>query len=1321
MAVPQKKPDSLSSLRRKLEQVMISDAPKLFRSWQDLSCKKKAGLPETSGHFIRLQKQIENSLNRVRKRADTVPPLSFPDELPICAHKEAIMETIRGHSVVVISGETGSGKTTQIPKLCLAAGRGRRGAVALTQPRRIAAVSIAERIAEEIGESCGNRIAYKIRFEEKRSPDSLIQVMTDGILLTEISRDPHLLDYDTIILDEAHERSLNIDFLLGYLHSLLQRRKDLKVVITSATIDTAKFSQAFNSAPVIEVSGRMYPVEVRYHPVINASDKEGDEPSFVDCAVACVRQLQQERRFEDILIFLPTESDIREACALLEKSCSGVVLPLYARLSNTGQHKVFSRYDRQKIVVATNIAETSLTIPGIRYVIDSGLARILEYNSRTQTTSLPVKPISQSSADQRKGRCGRVRDGICIRLYSEEDYNARPRFTQPEILRSNLAGVILRMLSLRLGPISAFPFVDRPNPRSLSDALDTLKELGALTRSEQAESSDSFSLTPLGRDMSRLPVDPRISCMLLAARREQCVAAVAVIAAFLSIADPRERPFDSLDLAAAAHAAFEHPESDFLGMINLWNRFQECLEKHPSRNQIRIFCRKHYLSYRRMLEWNDIYSQLIRILKQDGSVAFSAREEKRMALDQNLADRIHRSVLCGYLSNIAVKKEKNIYSAAKSREVMLHPGSSLFNRSPSWIVAADISRTSRLFARHNSAISSVWLEEIGKDQCRRTYSSPHWEKNRGQVVAFEKVTLFGLTLVEARPAAYDKIAPEQSREIFIREALIPGEVAFRPPFLEHNLRLWNEAKAMEDKLRTRGIAADEEAVFRLYDQKLPAFADMRSVLKSIKDRGGDSFLRFQPDDLLVNPPDEKTLSRYPQRISIAGAVLPCRYRFSPGHDDDGITVKIPIGLLSEVNALTVEHSFSSLMEEKITLLIKLLPKSIRLKLPPGKAIAQAFLNKAPTPTNSLARALSLYILEVFDISVPPELWKTEALPAHLQILFQAVDEKGTPINESRNIEYLERASIGKAESSSLETLKTQWERTGLTRWDFDILPEKIPVSGISGLFGHAYPALSDENDTVSVRLFSDAGEAALRHRAGVSRLYTLQFRDQLRQLRKNLNLVGWQKTAAARLGIPKQLEEAMIQRVVSDLFECSWRNREAFEDHARRIGSSILPAGQKVLEAVDPVLRQLLNTCQTIDRLLAANRSIRMAVVFLENTLAEVRKLLPPDFPMHYPMARLKEIPRYLKALSLRAERSSHNIPSAINKLEDINTYNRSYHVLLESLSPAASDEKKLKIDELFWMIQEYKVSVFAQELKTSRKVSSKILQQMIDEISKMI
>ncbi|MDD5343478.1 MAG: ATP-dependent RNA helicase HrpA, partial [Smithella sp.] len=1161
----------IRQIKQSLDRVMIADYYNIIRELKHIEQNKFKDETAFFKKINRLKRIVFLSNKRYLARAQNIPPLQYPPQLPISSKRREIIDSIKKNQVTIITGETGSGKTTQIPKMCLAAGQGLRGIIGLTQPRRIAATSIAQRIAAECGEECGKSIAYKIRFEEKTSAEPLIKVMTDGTLLAETVKDRDLLAYDTIIVDEAHERSLNIDFILGYLRTLLTKRKDLKVIITSATIDTAKFSEAFDNAPVIKVSGRMYPVEVRYRPVDPVREEKG-ETTYIDEAVACVESLQRERRYEDILIFMPTEQDIRETCGLLDKKCTGLVLPLYARLSGSQQRLIFNAAAEQKIIVATNIAETSLTIPGIKYVIDAGLARILEYNPRSQTTGLPIKPISLSSAEQRKGRCGRVQNGICMRLYSQEEFSQKPLYTPPEIMRSNLAGVILRMLSLNLGSVNSFPFVDRPQPKSIRDGIDILDDLGALTRDDSSEETNLYKLTEVGRTMAEFPLDPRVSRMLIEAQKEKCVNEIAVIAAALSIQDPRERPYDQADQASKAHALFAHPESDFLTYLNIWNRYHGSLESLPSQSKLRKFCRDHFLSYKRMIEWRDIYHQILDIIEGTNKTAKSKKHVK-IEINQEISDKIHRCILSGYLSNIAQKKEKNFYNAAKSRAVMIFPGSGLFNRAGSWIVAAEISMTSRVFARNVANIKSEWLEELGGDNCRRTYAAAHWEKSRGQVVALEKVTLFGLTIVESRPVAYERINPEKARSIFIREALVTGEVPRRIPFLEHNLSLFDHVKTMEEKLRKRGLVADEETIANLYEQRLPVISDIRSLLTLIREKGSDEFLRFREEDLIAHEPDPEEISQYPDQIKIGDAALACRYNFEPGKSDDGVTVNVPLGLVSRTAEENIDRYLPSLLQEKAVHLLKSLPKSLRLKLPPPVQIAQTLLEDKSNLNKSLPQALSQLLQDQYKVTVPRDAWALDKLPDHLNIRFSVIDEKGKEIKNSRDINLLQKELAETINTSALDKIRGDWEKEGITRWDFGELPEQIPLTGIQGLIGYAYPALQVIDGSINLRLYSDRKESAASHIRGVAALYEIHFADKLKQLKKNVALSAGMKTIAANIGNPKQLEQSVINRVKKDLFFKPWRKPEEFMQYAGSVSAEILLYGQRVLVSIEPVLK----------------------------------------------------------------------------------------------------------------------------------------------------
>ncbi len=842
-------------------------------------------------------------------RAAARPKLAYPGELPITARKDEIVQAIRRYPVVIISGETGCGKSTQIPKMCIEAGRGLRGKIACTQPRRIAAVTIAHRIAEELGEPVGRSVGYKIRFDDKTPRDAWIKVLTDGMLLAETQGDPRLFEYDTLIIDEAHERSLNIDFLLGIVRTLLAVRRDLKLIVTSATLDIEKFRAAFPGALVIEVGGRMYPVDVEYRPSEGDSDEDAD---YIDAAVEAVDYLKREKRPGDILIFMPTEQDILETCERLSgRKYAGVtILPLYARLPGQSQGRVYS-VQGPKIVVATNVAETSLTIPGIRYVVDTGLARISQYLPGARINSLPIRPISRSSADQRKGRCGRVAEGVCIRLYTEDDYLERVPFTPPEILRSNLAEVILRMISLNLGHPAKFPFVDRPPAAAVKDGFDTLVELDAI-RGEGGE----YALTEKGRRMARMPLDPRISRLLIEAVKENALREVAVIAAALSIRDPRERPLEKTAQADAMHAPFKDERSDFLTLLNIWERYHGAYEGLKSQNKQRTFCHEHFLSYPRMREWVYIHAQILDILKDmkvplgrthggrgpglGPGVKFRSTRPwiqatgewraKGSSLDaaeisKSLYASIHKSIAVGYLSNIAVFKEKNMYTAAKGREAMIFPGSALFNKGPHWIVAVEMVRTSRLFARMAAKIDPEWLEELGGDLCKVSHSDPRWDRTRGQVVCTERVTLFGLEIVSDRAVAFGPIDPEEAHRVFVRQALVEGNVKEPFDFLRKNLELVRRMETVEEKLRRRDILIDEENLAEFYERRLNGVFDIRGLRDRIHRRGGEDFLVMCETDLLQEFPDEKELAQFPDEVRLGGAAFSRGVQIRPGREE----------------------------------------------------------------------------------------------------------------------------------------------------------------------------------------------------------------------------------------------------------------------------------------------------------------------------------------------------------------------------------------------------------------------------------------------------
>ncbi len=1249
-----------------------------------------------------------------------IPGITYPAALPITARRADIVRAIRKHRVVVITGETGSGKTTQIPKMCLEAGRGLSGVIGCTQPRRVATVTVAHRIAEELGEEIGRSVGYQIRFEDRSGRNNYIKIMTDGILLNEAQNDPYLRRYDTIIVDEAHERSLNIDFVLGILMKLLRKRRDIKVIITSATIDTEKFSRAFH-APIIEVSGRMYPVEVRYQPLDHELEESG-EITYVDCAVTALEKIMKGSSEGDVLIFMPTEQDIRETCQLIEAKFDNrtTVLPLFARLPWREQRRIFQPASRRKIVVATNVAETSITIPGIRYVIDTGRARISQYNPRSRTTSLPVRAISRSSADQRKGRCGRVQNGICVRLFDQADYDGRPLFTEPEILRSNLAEVILRMLSLTLGDISTYPFIDPPHPKNIRDGIDILRELGAITMdTKHTEPGDGqhYSLTERGRMMARLPIDPRISRMIIEAEREGCVNEILIIASALSIQDPRERPIESEKEADKVHARFADHSSDFMTLLTIWNQYHGLMQTVRSKGRMKKFCREYYLSIRRMREWIDVYAQLKEILDEQG---WKIRQRGE-ADDKALYDGIHKSIVSGYLSNIAIRKEKNIYAAARGNDVMIFPGSGLFNKGGSWIVAAEMIETSRLFARIAASIKVEWLEELGGSLCRRTYSEPHWRRDRGEVIAYEQVSLFGLVIVTSRPVSYGPINPDEASEIFIRSALIEGDLRRPLPFLLHNLGVIERISNMEDKIRRRNLLAGEDELARFYQERLPGIYDARTLQKLIRDRGSDEFLRMKEENVLVRIPEEDELALYPDDVILDGHRFTCDYRYEPGHPEDGVTMKVPLHMISTVPAASADWIVPGLMRERITALLKGLPKEYRKKLQPLSQTCDIIMAEMNDDRYPMISALGKFIHQRFGVDIPASLWNADAIDDRLQLRLAVLDDRGQELTASRDITRLQKDIIAEAQSNAFEKARKFWEKKCVTTWDFGYLPDAIALESEGLLEGYAYPGLEAAHGCVNIRLYKNKHEAEVLHNKGVAALYNIYFKTEFKYLKKSISLSGDMKKWADSFGGARSVESAILEKLAHDLFSKNIRSRDAFNRHAEIIRSRILPHGQDIMNRCAPAIKSCYDTSTFLQNLRHANRSNKPALDYLAYLREEMNQLMPSDFLMHYDSERLIHIMRYLKAIGIRAERGMAHLDKALGRIREVNIFSDNLQYMINSSSAGASEEKLKLIEEYRWMIEEYKVSLFAQELKTVFPVSRKRLEKKRQEIERII
>jgi len=1292
--------------------------------------------------FIQLEKQIHASIKKKSWREKNPPALTYNPCLPITDKKDEIIDLISKNRVLIISGETGSGKTTQIPKFCIAAGRGIDGKIGCTQPRRIAATTVARRIAEELGEELGKSVGYKIRFKDKTGGDAFIKIMTDGILLAETRNDKYLNEYDTIIVDEAHERSLNIDFILGILKTLLKKRKDLKVIITSATIDTEKFSKAFDNAPVIEVSGRMYPVDVQYF-TIEQESEGSDERTHVEMAAFAVDKLQKKSLYGDIIVFMPTEQDIRETCEILEgrNYKSAIILPLYARLSSSEQSKVFSRLAGRKIIVATNIAETSITIPGIKYVIDTGLARISRYTPRSRITSLPVVPISRSSADQRKGRCGRVENGICIRLYPEQDFLSRTLFTPPEILRANLAEVILRMIALKLGNIEDFPFIDRPAARSIGDGFDLLLELGAIkpvkrakkSKAEKSKKGDVFLLTEKGRLMAQMPVDPRLSRMLIEADQEGCLNEVAIIASALSIQDPRERPVEKTQEADQMHALFRDPLSDFITLLNIWKKYHDVWQKEKSTSRMKKFCKKHYLSFKRIREWRDIHAQISAVLQGSGvmgqgpgirDLGSGKTNNSEQEFYSKQYEAIHKSILSGFLSNIAVKKEKNIFQAAKGKEVMIFPGSGLFNKAKRWIVAAEMVETSRLFARMVANIDSRWLEALGKSQCKYTYLKPHWEKKRGEVVACEQVSLYGLIIVPERTISYGRINSEEASEIFIRSTLVEGDIREPLPFMEHNRRLIDEISSMENRLRKRDILISDEDIFDFYHKRLEKIYDIRTLKQHLKKRGTDGFLRMKKDDLFRYFPDEEELYLFPDKITLGTHQFQCNYSFEPGSRDDGLTIKVPSALAGTVPAESVEWLVPGLYSEKIAALIKSLPKDYRKQLVPVANTVDIIVNEMPGESTSLIAALSKFILGRFRVDIPPSIWSEAQLPDYLKMRISITGPKGEVISSGRDKTILSRNIFSMADQDKIdefECAKKEREIINITKWDFGDLPDTITITGKHGTKWVVYSGLELENKSIKLRLFRKRDEAIRSHEKGVAALFSIYFSKDLKFLKKSLILPKYKKKMANYFVGAKIFEQRLYDSIINRLFSRNIRTEDEFYSYAGSTGPDIIKKGQELINKILPVLEVYHETRLAIYNLENASKPAGNTPQFFNGLRNELSRLVPERFMDLYNNERLSHITRYIKAIDIRAQRASVNFEKDEVKAKKLKIYIDGLNEMLKKLSSFVSEEKKQAIEEYFWLIEEYKVSVFAQELKTAFPVSEKKLDKKLKEIERMV
>ncbi|KYK79782.1 RNA helicase [Aggregatibacter actinomycetemcomitans serotype e str. SC936] len=1354
------------SLFTQLNDVMLADKRRLSARIHGIGKIKSTDAQQAVATEI--EQQIQQAKLRVEQRKSVVQnPIVFPESLPVSQRKAEIEKLLSEHQVIVVAGETGSGKTTQLPKMCLELGLGNFGMIGHTQPRRIAARSVAARIAEELQTELGDLVGYKVRFNDSLSDNTQIKLMTDGILLAEIQTDRFLNQYSCLIIDEAHERSLNNDFILGYLKQLLPRRPDLKLIITSATIDVERFSKHFDNAPIIEVSGRTYPVEVRYRPIA-----EEDDQDQLQGILNAVDELQAEGR-GDILIFMNGEREIRDTAEALQKQNlkHTEILPLFARLSAQEQNKIFHPSGLNRIVLATNVAETSLTVPGIKYVIDPGTARISRYSYRTKVQRLPIEPISQASANQRKGRCGRVSEGICIRLYSEEDFNNRPEFTDPEILRTNLASVILQMTALGLDDIEAFPFVDAPDKRHIQDGVKLLEELGALewkvTRQPPSAlraappaskgSQDSFStqlhnlssirkqgegksilseegaslppftggaarraeggntptfkekrvLTNLGRQLAQLPVDPRLAKMLLSAVNFGSVYEVMIIVSALSIQDPRERPTEKQQAAEEKHRRFADKKSDFLAFLNLWNYLQE-QQKALSKNQFRRQCQKDFLNYLRIREWQDIYQQIRLAVREMGLPINSEKAEYQ---------QIHTALLSGLLSHIGLKEaEKQQYLGARNAHFTIFPNSVLFKKQPKWVMAAELVETSKLWGRMVAEIEPEWIEPLAVHLVKKSYSEPRWSKSRGAVIADEKVSLYGVPIVAARPVNYGAIDPAVSREIFIQSALVEGDWNTKHSFFKQNQQLIREVEELEHKSRRRDILVDERTLFEFYDQRIGTEVVSQKHFDTWWKKASKQdpeLLNFERSFLINDDAEQVSKLDFPNFWHQGNLKLKLTYQFEPGTDADGVTVHIPLPLLNQVEMTGFDWQIPGLREELVIALIKSLPKSYRRNFVPAPNYAQAFLGRAVPLEKPLLDTLIYELRRMTGVTAEAEHWNWAQIPSHLKMTFRVVDEKGKKIAESMDLDALKFELKDRVQESISAVADDGIEQSGAHIWNFADLPQFYEQKK-QGFSVKAFPAIVDEKDAVGLKLFETEFEQAVAMQQGLRRLLLLNVPSPIKYLHEKLpnkSKLGLYFTPFGRvLDLIDDCIACAVDKLIVDFGGFVW-NEEGFEKLRDFVRENLNDVTVDIAQKVE----QILTLTHQLNQRLKGKMDFTMAFA-LSDMKSQIAGLIYQGFVQKSGYARLPDLLRYLQAIDKRMDKLAQDVNRDRAAMLRVEQVQQAYQQLLAKLpkSKPISDE----VAEIRYMIEELRVSLFAQQLGTKYQVSEKRVLNLIINIS---
>ncbi|EPN5228647.1 ATP-dependent RNA helicase HrpA [Vibrio cholerae] len=1288
----QPKANSAASLKKALGECLIKDRFRFSKRIDGASKIKNESA--RNAVFDEIALDIVQSMMVVEQRKQQMPKIEYPALLPVSQKRDDIAQAIAHHQVVIVAGETGSGKTTQLPKICAELGRGKYGLIGHTQPRRLAARSVANRIAEEMETELGGFVGYKVRFTDQISDQTQIKLMTDGILLAEIQNDRFLNQYDTIIIDEAHERSLNIDFILGYLKQLLPRRPDLKVIITSATIDPERFSKHFSNAPIIEVSGRTYPVEVRYRPLTGDDDSESDRDQLEGIFQA-VDELCDEG-LGDILIFMNGEREIRDTADALSKRNlrDTEIVPLYARLSAGEQNKIFQPHAGRRIVLATNVAETSLTVPGIKYVIDPGTARISRYSYRTKVQRLPIEPISQASANQRKGRCGRTEEGICIRLYSEEDFLSRPEFTDPEILRTNLASVILQMTALGLGDIEAFPFVEAPDKRNIQDGVRLLEELGAIN--DQIKDPKK-RLTESGKQLARLPIDPRLARMVLEASKLGCLKEVMIIASALSIQDPRERPSDKQQSADDKHRRFNHEDSDFLTLVNLWHYIGQ-QQKALTSNQFRRQCKLDYLNYLRVREWQDVYTQLHQSTREMG---FKLNDEP------GSYHAVHSAILVGLLSHIGMKdQEKNEYHGARNARFNIFPASGLFKKQPKWVMSAELVETSKLWARVVAKIEPDWIEPLAKHLIKRSYSEPHWSKKNAAVMAYEKVMLYGIPIVPKRLVNYGTIDPVLSREIFIRSALVEGDWETKHAFFKQNRALLAEVEELEHKSRRRDILVDDEELFQFYDQRVGTEVVSGRHFDAwwkTASRKTPDLLSFEKEMLFKGDASHITDLDYPNFWHQGNLKLKLSYQFEPGENSDGVTVHIPLPILNQVEPHGFDWQIPGLRHELVVSLIKSLPKTLRKNFVPAPNYADAFLARVTPFEMPLLDAMEKELRRMTGVTVLREDWKLDQLPAHLKITYRAVDHRNRKLNESCDLHELKESLKEKVQETLSQVADDDIEQRDLHTWSFGELP-KVYQQKRGGFEVRAYPALVDKKDSVEIKLFETEQEQLSAMRAGQRRLILLNVPSPIKYLHANLpnksKLGLYFNPYGKVLDLIDDCIACGVDKLIEERGGMVWEPQafEALKEHVRaELGDTVVEIAKQV--------ETILTTAYNINKRLKGKVDFTMAFA-LSDVKAQIEGLIFSGFATECGWKRLPDILRYMRAIERRMEK----LPVDPNKdrlhMLKIESVANKYKELLNKIPKGMAIPDNVR--EIRWMLEELRVSYFAQQLGTPYPVSDK-------------